>query len=320
MSNPAWRTSSVAKPSNLSREHLGRRPALTDRMLVATDGTVEAGAAMRLAAVLAVRAGATPEVLSVLAPLPVPVPPLAAGFAMVPTDALDDARRSARAAEIHDQIIAASGEAQSAWPTRVAFGDASRVITEVAAARTASAIILGLRPHGTLDRVFRDETALQVMRRATTPVLAVVPRLTGLPRRVIAAIDFSRGSLRAARAALEVMPEDGTLYLVHVRPQIGVLVDRCEGMEVIYAHGVGGAFARFRRELSAPPSVKLETVFLQGETTPELRSLVERAEADLIAIGSHRHSLMDRMILGSVTTALAHDARVSMLVSPPENR
>ena len=48
-----------------------------------------------------------------------------------------------------------------------------------------------------------------------------------------------------------------------------------------------------------------------------LRGAADDAGADLIAVGRRRHALIDRLLLGSVTTELATDGARSLLVVPP---
>jgi nucleotide-binding universal stress UspA family protein len=190
-------------------------------------------------------------------------------------------------------------------------------IVRVAEQRGSDLIVLGLRPHAFLDRVFRDETALTVMRNAMVPVLAVTPLLTRLPRRVAVAIDFSRASIAAARAALPLIDDGGSLMLVYVEPEAEPRTPGAEGYATIFAQGVAGAFGRLRQELSSRTDVRIETMILHGAVVPELLSFAERADVDLLGVGSQRHSVTRRAVVGSVTTALARAATHSLLVIPP---
>jgi len=165
--------------------------------------------------------------------------------------------------------------------------------------------------------MFRDETALSVMRHASVPVLAATSSLTAVPRRIAVAIDFSRASIAAARRALEVLDDSGSLMLVYVEPPSEPTQEETEGYGAIYAQGLIAAFARLRHELAARTSVRIETVVLQGSVVPELLSFAERADVDVIAAGSQRHSIARRAFVGSVTTALARAATRSLFVIPP---
>lgn len=192
-------------------------------------------------------------------------------------------------------------------------------ILRVAEDHRSQLIVTGLRPHAFLDRVFRDETALAVMRHASVPVLAVTPTLTRPPRSIAVAVDFSRASIAAARVAMTLVEDGGSLLLVYVEPPMERLTG-VEGFGVIYAQGVSAAFARLRQELRGSRNVNIETLVLTGRVAAELLSFAERADVDVLAVGSQRHSIAHRAFLGSVTTALARSATRSLLVVPPGYR
>jgi nucleotide-binding universal stress UspA family protein len=192
-------------------------------------------------------------------------------------------------------------------------------ILRVAEDQASELIVMGLRPHAFLDRVFGDEAALAVMRHASVPVLAVTPALTCLPRSIAVAVDFSRASIAAARVAMTLVEEGGSVLLVYVEPPVERLTGG-EGFGVIYAQGVSAAFARLRQELRGSRNVNIETLVLNGRVAAELLSFAERADVDVLAVGSQRHSIAHRAFLGSVTTALARAATRSLLVVPPGYR
>ena len=193
-------------------------------------------------------------------------------------------------------------------------------ILRVASVHQSELIVMGLRPHMFLDRVFRDETALTVMRNASVPVLAVTSALTRAPRSIAVAVDFSRASIAAARVALSLLEDGGSLLLVYVEPPVERLTKPAEGFGVIYAQGVMAAFARLRQELRSGRDVDIETLVLSGRVAAELLSFADRANVDVLAVGSQRHSVAHRAFLGSVTTALARAATRSLLVVPPAYR
>jgi len=284
--------------------------ALHRAILLATDASPAAGAATRVAAALASRWRVTPNVCTVVPPPPVAIDAVGAAIAYSP--ALEEELRREVARQLDASAVEASG-----WPREIAVGAPAAEIVRIAETRASDLIVLGLRPHAFLDRVFRDETALSVMRQATVPVLAVTPFMKAVPRRVAVAIDFSRASIAAARAALTLLDDGGALMLVYVEPPSEPRSKDAEGFTAIYAQGVAAAFARLRQELATRANVRVETVVLHGGVAPELLSFAQRAEIDLLAVGSQRHSIARRAVVGSVTTALARAATSSLLVIPP---
>ena len=277
-------------------------------ILLASDGSPAAFAATRVTAALASHWRVTPRVCTVAPPAPVALD--ASGISLAYAPSGEEALRLEVCRQLEE--IGSLG-----WSHEVALGSPSLEIVRRAQMYESSCIVIGLRPHAFLDRVFRDETALSVMRHASVPVLAVTPTLTQLPRRIAVAIDFSRASIAAARAALTVLAEGGSLHLVYVEPSAESRSAAGEGFATIYAQGVAAAFSRLTRNLSLSTDVAIDTVVLHGSVAAELLSFARRAEIDLIAVGSQRHSITRRAFVGSVTSALARAGTCSLLVIPP---
>ena len=297
----------VARPSE------SRAPVLHRDILLASDASPAALAATRIVDALATRWSVTPHVCTVVPPPPMPFDPAGANIAYAPN--IEEVLRH----EVGHQIETCSGNALG-WRHETAVGAPAPEIVRIAEARGADLIVLGLRPHAFLDRVFRDETALSVMRRASVPVLAVTPLLKQLPRRIAVAIDFSRASIAAARAALTLLDDDGALMLVYVEPPAEPRSQDAEGYTTIYSQGVAAAFTRLRQELASRTTARIETVILHGAVAPEMLSFAQRAEVDLIAVGSQRHGIARRAFVGSVTSALARAGTCSLFVIPPGRR
>ena len=282
-------------------------------LLLASDGSAASDAATRVAAALAREAGTETRVISVLLPQLYPPPAYEAGIGVTMATTMMDSDLKQRLKIIDTQIGKVGG---TAWPVDIEVGPPATIIVREARRRGASIVVMGLRQHGAMERWLRDETTLRVVRESPVPVLAVTPSLTSLPRRVAVAVDFSRASLRAARAAVSLIAPKGTLYVVYVRPRLDRSEEN-EGASIIQAQGLAGAFARLRKELSVPGGVEVEAVLLEGDAAPELIAFAGRAGIDLIAVGSHRHPFLARMLVGSVTSALVRSARHSLLVAPP---
>ena len=289
----------------------GRTVALHRDLVLATDGSPAAFAATRFVSALTARWPVTPHVVTVVPPPPMAFDPSGG------TVTLDMSLEEQLSSEVGRQLEICFG---SAWSRETCVGSPAAELARVAERRASDLIVVGLRPHAFLDRVFRDETALSLMRNAKVPVLAVTPHLQRLPRRIAVAIDFSRASIAAARAALALLDDGGSLALVYVEPPTEPHSEETEGFGTIYAQGVAAAFCRLRQELASRPNVSIETVVLHGNVAAELLSFAERADVDVIAVGSQRHSVARRAFVGGVTTALARAATHSLLVLPPGRR
>lgn len=286
-------------------------------VLLATDGSAASSAAARTASAIAERHGAEVHVVHVIDTSSAPLPPgldLAIGIADATVGPLVHAEQIE---SVRADVAAAIGEPVD-WQIRVALGTPARVIVQEAHRLRAALVIIGLRRHGRLERAMQDETTLEVMRRAACPVLGVATDATSLPMKVLAAVDFSRSSMAAARAARAVLGDGGTIVLAYAPPVSFDLPD--DGEAVIHTLGVAAGFAKCRAELEGD-RVTTEQVLLHTElSTPVASTLLtyaDSARCDLIAAGSARRGRLDRWMLGSVSTDLVRDGRHSVLVVPP---
>ena len=290
-------------------------------IVLAVDASAPAGAAARVAAALAAERGAVPHVVhahetdGIAVPQPLPGLIAAADALIGPSVHAPDVR------DVRAQLAVQLGRAVD-WPVQLGLGNPAGVVVRAAASLGASLVVMGMRRHGTIDRVFHDETTLNVMRTATCPVLGVTASLEALPRVAVVGIDFGPASMRAAHAALALLAEGGTLVLAHVEPLAGDDADDdgAEG-EAVYALGADAAFARLETDLLAPADVVVRHVRVPGRAGrgvgDELLALADQSGAQLLAVGSRRHDWLDRALLGSVTSELARDGRHSLLVVPP---
>jgi nucleotide-binding universal stress UspA family protein len=212
------------------------------------------------------------------------------------------------------------------WPVHIALGAPPHEILRYAEQEGAALIVMGLRRHGVVDRVLRDETTLTVARRARGAVMGIVPGSPHLPRSAVVGVDFGPASIRAARAALDILasgtPDDAVaLRLVYVdRHGIEGGHDDTAGEAVIRRLGVAAAFEELVAKLSAPYRVHVTCSVRRGVPATELLAVADETGAELIAVGSLRHERIERWILGSVTTEIVRDGRCSVLVIPPVHR
>ena len=296
--------------------------ALRERtILLATDGSYPAAAAAKVAAALARERGARPQVVNAYdttgLPIPAPLPALlSAADAVIGADVHTPAVRALQA-----DLAATIGRVAD-WPVHIGLGTPAGVVARVAAEIGAAVIVMGLRRHSALDRVLHDETTLNVMRGASCPVLGVTPSLHTLPRCIVVGTDFGPAALQAARFALAMLADDGTLVLAHAEvPDRDRTEDEPAGSEIVYTSGLDAAFARLETDLAVPAGVQVRrarpAVGSGRRVADELLGIAARHGADLVAVGSRRYDWLDRALLGSVSSELVRDGRVSVLVVPP---
>lgn len=285
----------------------------TAPVLLATDGTANADGAVALALQLEHERHADVQVVTVIDPTPSIAGTRArrAGY--------DVERREQREAEVREQLarLRMPGTAVANEEILVEEGSAVAIIAREAAAREAALVVMGLRTHGIIDRVFRDETTLRVLRRVRAPLLGVTAGLRALPKHAVVAMDFGRSSVAAMRAAIPLLATGATLRLVHVEPVLDQLPEATEGRRAIYEHGVTAAFDRLLAGMTLPPGLVVERVVRSGPIFAELEDELREHDTDLLVLGTTRHDMAERLSLGRLTSAFVRSAGLSVLVAPP---
>jgi nucleotide-binding universal stress UspA family protein len=256
-------------------------------VLLALDGSSQSDAAIALAGWLARARHTRVHVISVVEP---------ACAVAIDELKMDNSAEwcAARRHVILDQI---DGEDpyEAPWPVTVVPGSPVTLIADAANASPFDLLVLGL-PRRADRMTLRADNALRIARRVTKPIVAVGHSLRVPPTACVAAIDFTRSSLQAARAASTLLAPGGTLFLVHVQPQL----QSDEGLQLIYSQGIVGAFERLSNELGAPADIQVKHVLLEGNPRAELPAFCDQVNADLMAVGTSR-----------VDVAHLHRARLS---------
>ena len=132
--------------------------------------------------------------------------------------------------------------------------------------------------------------------------------------RVICAVDLTPAGVNAALEAARLMPPAATLTLCTVvnraAVEDGVLLDKTFTREAQRA--LDQAQAKIQ------PFHDAELHLREG---PPIRRLLDELQAEhatLVAVGSHGHSRAAGIVLGSVATAILHEALCSVLIAPSE--
>jgi nucleotide-binding universal stress UspA family protein len=289
-------------------------PRSPKRVIVATDGSIVANAAVNFARLMAERNIWAPEVVTVVEPLPVSVADTMLGS---PSPMYQQAIADSTLGMIRRQM---RRYGTSGWKLMTEFGRSVPSIVRAAKERGDALIVLGLGRHGKLVRWLGAETAARVARQSSVPVLAVDVRTKRVPHTVLAAIDFGESSIHAAREALALMPDGGRLHLLHVRWAMDGRTGHDTTWERTYDLGVERGFERIVAGFRGDDTVAITTELRMGNVIETTLKVAKEIGADVIALGSHNQNIVDRMVIGFTPGAILRVAHCSVLIAPPTER
>ena len=282
-------------------------------VLIATDGSDAAAAAIKLAREMVDRHEWAPELVTIAEPIPVSV-----GDMALPVPAMEQeiALTDSLLATVRRQLRRFGA---ASWKLSVQYGRAAPLIVKSARAMNAELIVVGLGHHSAIARLFGAETAARVVRHTDIPVLAVHPKSTGMPGTAVVAMDFGDSSVRAAHEAARLLAPGGRLHLVHVKWGYNATSLRDSEWERAYGFGVEHGFDRVRTELVERPDVTITTEFAHGGVVMSMLETAKKLGADVIAVGSHSQTVIDRLVIGSTPAEVLREATCSVLIAPPVN-
>jgi nucleotide-binding universal stress UspA family protein len=256
--------------------------------------------------------------LLVVAVADAPAAPLARPWAPEWRAAILDATRRA-AKETVDKL-------RARWSTvelRVPADDPRHAIPEHAEAWDADLLVVGARGLGAVTGFMLGTVSNAVARHAHCSVLVV----KGAPRpmrRVLIAVDGSEQALAAVRFVADLPLEPGTIVQL-----VGVVVPPQYPLTVEFATpelvaGLTGIMEDERRRLAAAlvqaeDALRLRPVTIEcggstGNAAEEIVAAAERGDADLIVVGARGLGPVKRLLLGSVSGRVLHQARVPVLI------
>lgn len=181
--------------------------------------------------------------------------------------------------------------------------------------------VVAMKPHTTFDDARGRES-----REPTLPEIdSVQPATYARISRILVPTDFTESSEYALSYATAMAAQLGAIVIVCHVYQLPVPVAGAEmatmttpaaGAEIDKAarFGVNQAIARHARD-----QVSMAAVVRPGDPEIEIRSIARETGADLIVLGTHGRTGLMRLISGSVTDDVVHnaDAPVLVLHGPP---
>lgn len=216
------------------------------------------------------------------------------------------------------QRTAPPTEATATLRVHAARGSADAHLTSLADQGDFDVVVVGQRRHSLLEQLWYGSVARGVLRSAPVSVACVPPTAAAprpifrAPRTVLVATDFTEVGERALAQGFGMLAEQGTLHLAHV---ISVAAS-AEAEARQNRERAWYALSRVTANDDVDRSERLERHVLEGAPADQLLALADRIGADLIVLGARSHSVVTRVLLGSVAQAVSERAKVPVLLVP----
>jgi nucleotide-binding universal stress UspA family protein len=293
-----------------------------ERVLCATDFSLNAAAALEAAVAIAQSPGAAILIVHV-SPLLVRS---AAGVACRQATApgIDEETRAILVEKL-DRFARTAITAGAETRHVLRQGDPGEEIVREAQRACADLIVMGRHRRGLPARWFLGSVSEAVVSRAQCPVMVtgVFPRpRTPSPHRVLCAVDLgetSAATLRSAAALTSAL--DGDMLVLHV--VAGPREAPCAPGPLDEHERSGRTIYDARSRLatlvagSAPlAGGRVQERVVSGAPHPDILTVGREDEIDIIVVGSHGDGILHRQFIGSTTLHLLRDAECAVLVVP----
>jgi nucleotide-binding universal stress UspA family protein len=209
------------------------------------------------------------------------------------------------------------------------WGPSGERLAEEADEVKADLLVLGTHHRHGFSRLVHGSTVPPALHKATVPIVCVSqspsrPRDQPIPhlRRILAATDLSDFANRAiAHAFALARGEAGAVHILYVHERL------LPSPTYAYAPGAAGALTEhetndLRRRLhaqipaqAAALGIATDTIIVDGGAAAEvICQTAERLDADAICMGSHGHTGLGGIVLGSVAARVLHQATRPVLL------
>ncbi len=227
-------------------------------------------------------------------------------------------RRSSQRATI--ALGQAATAPRSKIRTVLAHGPVARTIVKVADRQKASLIVIGSRGLSDVRGFLLGSVSRKVSASAHCPVLVVKRRFTNM-KHVVLAVDGTSASLAAGRFLWSgFLPESTRVTVLSVAQplitELAASVLTPSALEELARPAIEQAtriVARFREQF-VREGYEVTTAVRTGHSAATILNELEKAQPDLLAVGTRGLTGAERLSLGSVSEALLKYAPCSVLI------
>src|SRR5262245_9541999 len=295
-----------------------------DRILCPVDFSDTSREALRYALELARPRGAEVGVVHVAART---LPPLSA-LGTQASEAVEPGARAGLRRDLLEQLKRFADPLVDGVRVAYLVDEAGVAETIVALAARSDLVVLGTHGHGEIEKLILGSVTEKVLHKSPCPVLTVPLPGSGSRarrpfRRILCPLDFSPPSQEALRYAVALACDaEGGLVLLHVIE--GLLGEKPRDLRVdvqgYLDDAQRNAQARLRATLAETDARLLdgEPVVATGRAHAEILRVAEECGADLIVLGVHGQTVLDRVLFGSTARHVVRAAPCPVLSVRPE--
>jgi nucleotide-binding universal stress UspA family protein len=234
-----------------------------------------------------------------------------------------DNRMESLAAELHEAGVQAHIITE--------FGKAAPAIATAAELDKVDLIVLAPEPRGLLEGLRRPSVTANVLARTAAPVLVVPTAATEeSPKllqfggaQVIVPLDGSALAEKALPMALRVARRyERPLLLLRVIPPTRIIAAGPETYPLVQdtydaeIREVHEYLNTLRKRLEPTENVAVQTMFLRGIPAEVILALAETKTGSVLVMSTHGRTGLARLVLGSVTLAVARKANIPLFIVP----
>ncbi|MBI5739566.1 MAG: universal stress protein [Nitrospirae bacterium] len=200
-------------------------------------------------------------------------------------------------------------------------GDPPAVIVDIAREKQANLIVLGTYGRRGLNRLLMGSVTSQVIVNSPADVLVIkkpCEECTGEYKSILVPFDASVPSQKALNRALHLSKIDNAeITVLYVIPRYEEMIGffRTGSIQKSLMLEAQKILDTANRLASANGGVSLKTEILEGPASEEIIKTSASLKNDLIIMGSHGYTGVDRAILGSTTERVITNASCPVLVA-----
>ena len=286
-----------------------------ENILIGTSLTEESDRIVKIALEMARASGATVHLVHAFTP-PSAFGGFPAEYRLGESEWMDAEKEILRE-RIEQQIRRTAPEGFDRVQGYLEEGPPHRVLARLAQELKPGLIVVGaIEGHNRLLRAL-GSTADRVVRQASCPVLIVRPDSAFPPARILGPVDLSDTSAGTLRCALELLEQAG----IHAAALEALFVLSPAEASIHFSPDQISYLAREELKRFAEkeiPNVRVERQVRAGMPWEQILLEAKEIKADLLVLGTHGRSGLERLLLGSVTSDVLREASCSVLVVPPD--